>query len=99
MRIPILIEPISDDRYRATGSEPFVGSVEAETPDAALAKMRQLIVDRLSRGACIAALDLPHVANPWLEGAAIFRDDPLFDDWQQAIADYRRDANQSADAP
>lgn len=46
MKIPILIEPVSPQRYRATGSEPFVGSVEAETPDAALAKMKQLVDER-----------------------------------------------------
>jgi hypothetical protein len=25
--------------------------------------------------------------NPWLEGAGMFRDDPLFDDWQRVIAE------------
>ena len=99
MKIPILIEPISEQRYRATGSEPFVGSVEAETADAALAKMKQLIFDRLSQGARIAAVDLPDTANPWLEGAGMFCDDSLFDDWQRAIADYRHEVNQIADAP
>ena len=99
MKIPILIEATSEQRYRATGGEPFVDSVEAETPEAALEKMKQLIDDRVAQGACIAALDLPDGANPWLEGAGMFRDDPLFDDWQRAIADYRREANHIADAP
>ncbi len=99
MRIPILVEPISVERYRATGGEPFVESVEAETPDAALAKMRERIAGRLSQGAHIAMLDLPDGGNPWLDGAGMFRDDPLFDDWQRAIADYRREANEGADAP
>jgi hypothetical protein len=93
------VEPISAERYRATAGEPFVGSVEAETPDAALAKMKERIVARLSQGARIMVLDLPDSANPWLEGAGMFRDDPLFDDWQRAIADYRREANEPADAP
>ena len=99
MKIPVLIEPISQERYRATGSHPFVGSVEAETPDAALAKMKQLIDDRLAQGARIALIELPSGANPWLEMAGIFHDDPLFDEWQQAIADYRREVNENADAP
>jgi len=99
MKIPILIEPISEQRYRATGSEPFVGSVEAESADAALAKLKQRIDDRLSQGARIAALDLPQGANPWLDGTGMFRDDPLFDEWQRAIAEYRREANQTAETP
>ena len=98
MKIPILVEPISVERYRATGGEPFVESVEAETPYAALAKMKERIEERLSQGARIEELDLSHTTNPWLEGAGMFRDDPLFDDWQRAIADYRREANETADA-
>jgi hypothetical protein len=99
MKIPILIEAISEQRYRATGSEPFVGSVEAETADAALAKLKQRVDDRLSQGARIAALDLPQGVNPWLDGVGMFRDDPLFDDWQQAITEHRREADRVADAP
>jgi hypothetical protein len=37
--------------------------------------------------------------NPWLEGAGMFRDDPLFDDWQLAIAEYRREVDANPDAP
>lgn len=99
MKIPILVEPVSAERYRATGGEPFVGSIEAETADAALAIMKQRIEDRLSQGARIAVLDLPLGPNPWLEGAGMFRDDPLFDDWQRAIAEYRCETSEFADAP
>jgi len=99
VKIPVLIEPVSHERYRVTGSEPFVGSVEAETPDAALAKIKQLIEDRLAHGARIALIDLPSGTNPWLEMAGVFHDDPLFDEWQQAIADYRRDVNENPGAP
>jgi hypothetical protein len=99
MQIAVLIEPTGERRFRATGSAPFLESVEADTPEAALAKVQQLIKDRVSRGARIATLELPDGANPWLEGAGMFRDNPLFGDWQRAIADYRRKANQRADAP
>jgi hypothetical protein len=43
-------------------------------------------------------VELPQRANPWLDGAGMFRDDPLFDDWQRAIAEYRREADGIADA-
>jgi len=99
MRIPVLIEPISEQRYRATGGEPFVGSVEAETAEAALVKLKQRIDDRLSRGARVALIELPPGTNPWLDMAGIFHDDPLFDEWQKAIADYRREVNENPDAP
>ena len=59
MRIAVLVEPISVERYRATGSEPFVGSAEAETPDAALAKLKEQIEVRLSQGARIRGARFP----------------------------------------
>jgi hypothetical protein len=37
--------------------------------------------------------------NPWLKGAGMFRDDPLFDDWQRAVAEYRRAVDANPDAP
>lgn len=99
MKIPILVEATADHRYRATGAEPFAGTVEADTPGEALEQMQRSIEDRVSRGARIAALELPDDANPWLQGAGMFRGDPLYDDWQQAVSDYRREANETEDAP
>ena len=99
MKIPILIETTSEQRYRATACEPFVGSAEADTPQAVLEMMKQQIDDRVAQGACFATLELPDADNPWLEGAGMFPDEPLFDDWQQAMVDYRRAANQSAVLP
>jgi hypothetical protein len=99
MKIPILIEPTSEQRYVATGSAPFDVSAEADTPDEALEKVKQLISDKVARGARIAAVELPDQANPWLAGAGMFRDDPLFDQWQQGIEDHRRTMNETADAP
>jgi hypothetical protein len=99
MRIPILVEPTSGNRFRAVGCQPFAGSVEAESPEAALATMRKLIDERVSQGARIVSLELPGGSNPWLEGAGMFRDDPLYGDWQRAMADYRREANENADEP
>jgi hypothetical protein len=46
-----------------------------------------------------AAVNSPRGANPWLDGAGMFRNDPLFDDWQCAIAEYRRAVDADADAP
>lgn len=33
--------------------------------------------------------------NPWLKGAGMFRDAPLFEEWQRAIAEYRREVDRS----
>ena len=34
--------------------------------------------------------------NPWNAVAGMFRDEPLFDEWQEAIADYRRKVDEDA---
>jgi hypothetical protein len=46
-----------------------------------------------------AAVDVPQRVNPWLAGDGMFRDDPLFDEWQRAIAEYRREVDGIVDAP
>ena len=98
-RVPILIEPLAEQRYRATGGGPFVDSVEAESPAAAMAKLEVSIKTRLAQGGRIALLDLPVDENPWLEGAGMWRDDPFFEEWQQAVQDCRREADRNPDAP
>src|SRR5580700_1133680 len=55
-----------------------------------LAKLK-VQVDRVSPNGSSAETGPCQSTNPWLEGAGMFRDDPLFDDWQQAIAEYRRE--------
>lgn len=99
MRIPVLIEETPERRYVATGGVPFAVSALGDTADEALAAVKQLIDDRVARGATIAAIELGGSANPWLEGAGMFREDPLFNEWQGAIADYRRTANESTELP
>ena len=99
MKIPILIEATGDRRYRATGGEPFAIAVKADTPEAALDELKKGIVDRVARGGRIEALDIPGDSNPWHEGFGMFRDDPLFDDWQRAIRDNRRIVDDSAEGP
>ncbi len=36
--------------------------------------------------------------HPWLPAIGIFEDDPVFDEWQQAIQDYRRSMDEDPQA-
>ena len=36
--------------------------------------------------------------HPWLPAIGIFKEGPLFDEWQQAIADYRRSVDEDPKA-
>ena len=53
--------------------------------------------DGTASGAPMDALDLSGDSSPWHEGFGMFRDDPLFDDWQRAIIENRRIVDDSAE--
>ncbi len=47
----------------------------------------------------VLARVIPQFGTPWLEGAGMFSEETLFEDWQRAIRDYRNEMNQLHDAP
>jgi hypothetical protein len=89
MQIAVLVEPMNGKGFRATSTQPFDISTEGPTREEALKKLQAELQARLSGGAEVVFLDVPAEANPWLKIAGIYKDDPLFDEWQQAMADYR----------
>jgi hypothetical protein len=97
MQIPILIEPIAGNGYRATGGPPLALVVEASTREEALAKLKEQFQARLRNGAEIVPLDLASPQHPWMEFAGMFKDDPLLEEWKQAMADYRRKIDEDPD--
>ena len=100
MNIPVLIEPIANNGFRATGGLPFEITVEGATRDEALGRLRAEIDKRMARGAIVVPLEItPTEDHPWIQGAGMFRDNPLFDKWQEAISEYRRQVDQDAEAP
>ena len=67
--------------------------VHGATEQEALDRVRALIRDLLSRTRFVRVeMDVPepHVENPWLAKAGMFVDDPTWDDFLKAMADYRR---------
>jgi hypothetical protein len=98
MNIPILIEPIASNGFRATGGAPFDLSAEGATRDEALQRLRAEIDRRMAGGATVVPLEItPLEENPWVQGAGMFRDDPQFDEWQAAIQEYRRQVDEDAE--
>ena len=95
MQIPILIEPIAANGYRARGGEPLALTAEGATREEALAKLRAKIEKRLKNGAKLVGLDVggpsPH---PWMEFAGMFKDDPWIEDWKRAIEEYRKQVDE-----
>src|SRR5947209_19757435 len=101
MEIPVLIEPIAGNGYRAKSGEPLAFTVEGATRDDVLNRIRALIGERLQTGAEVAPVGLPHVAtpNPWTEFAGMFKDDPYFDEVVEMMAENRRRKDADPDVP
>jgi hypothetical protein len=99
MQIPVLIEPVGSNGFRARGGEPFGLSAEGATAEEAVQKLHAALVDRMATGARIVQIDVPGGDHPWLRFAGMFADDPLFDDWQQAIAERRRQLDEDSSVP
>lgn len=101
MKIPILIEPVAGNGYRARSGEPLPCAAECATRDEAVRKLHDLVQQRLSDGAEVAALDLPGAAasNPWVGFAGMFKDDPYFDEVVEIMAENRRKMDADPDVP
>ena len=89
MRIPILIEHLAGGVYRANGGSLFPFTTEGSSADEALHRFKEKLMEQRVGGAHIVSMEVP-ADNPWLAMAGIFRDDPTFDEWQEAIAENRR---------
>jgi hypothetical protein len=89
MQITVLVEPMNGQGFRATGCVPFGISVEAATREEALKKLQGEVQARMKSGAEIVLLNVPAESNPWLKIAGMYKDEPMFEEWQEAIADYR----------
>lgn len=90
MQIPVLIEPLPTNGYRASTGQPLAVSAQGPTREQALLNLQQELQSRLSAGAEIAPLEVPAPEHPLARFAGMFKDNPLFDEWQQAIAEYRQ---------
>ena len=94
MKIPVLIEPLADRRFRASGAA-WEMSAEGQTSEEALERLRLEVQQRLSHGSQVTFLDTEQLApnkaseHPLARFAGCMKDDPLYDEWQSAVAEYR----------
>jgi len=98
MQIPVLIEPVAGNGYRAKGGEPFALTVEGATREDAVRKLRELIEKRLKTGAEIVPMEIPDGDNPWLRMAGTLdANDPLVKEWKLIVEENRRKADEDPD--
>src|SRR3989442_1130126 len=73
MQIPVLLEKVKGNGYRARGTEPFAISARGSTREQALAKLRTKIQARLKKGTEVVALELDPQPDPGWNSRACSR--------------------------
>lgn len=98
MQIPVLIEPLARNGYKAQSREPFAVSAKGATREEALAKLRAKIESRLKKGAELVGLEVGVSVDPWRAFAGMFKDDPWIADWKQSVEEYRQKIDDDPEA-
>jgi len=99
MQIPVLVECVKGNGYRARGKEPFAVIARGATREEALAKLRAKIQARLKNGTEIVGLEVGPQPHPLAVFAGMFKDDPDFEDVLKIMADNRKRMNEDANVP
>jgi hypothetical protein len=99
MQIPILIERIAGNGYRANSGPQLAVAVKAPTREEALARLKERLEERLRNGAEIVPLDVAPQPHPLAKYVGMFEGDPLLEDWKASMAEYRRKVDADPDRP
>ena len=100
MSLPVLVEPLANQGFRATSGAPLALSVEAPTREEALARLQGELQKRLKDGAQVVSLDLGAEPHPWMEFAGMYDpDDSEVKAWEKAVAEHRRTIDRHPELP
>jgi predicted RNase H-like HicB family nuclease len=99
MQIPVLIERVPGKGYLSRGVEPFNLKAQGSTREEALQRLQQLIAGQVAAGAEIVPLELPMTEHPWAAFAGNLKDEPMAEEWNQAMAEYRAKVQADPDSP
>jgi predicted RNase H-like HicB family nuclease len=91
VQIPVLVEPVADNGFRAKAGEPVPVTAEGATPDEAVRNLRAALDRQLKNGRQLLAMEVTQ-ENPWLALAGMHDPkDPLVQKWKQEMAAYRQE--------
>jgi predicted RNase H-like HicB family nuclease len=98
MQIPVLVEPVSNNGFRAKSGEPLPLSVDGSTPEEAVRNLRD-VLDRHLAGKQLTSIDVAS-GNPWLAMAGMFDpNDPLIQEWKEEMTKYRQEIESDPNRP
>jgi hypothetical protein len=98
--VPVIIEPVTGNGYRATGAGGLSVGLTAEGATAAEAidRLADQVRMRVNAGAKLAEVNVAAGAALWKQDAGYLRDDPLYEPWRAAMEDYRRQLDEDPEA-
>jgi len=99
MHVPVLVEPVAGNGYRARGMEPLALTAEGATPEEALSKLREQFQARLSGGTNLVELEVGPAPHPWMPFAGMFKNDSEFNDVLEIMAENRRKMDEDPEVP
>lgn len=98
MRIPVLIESLPDQTYRATQAA-WAVSAEGATSEEALGRLRSELKRRIASGDQMISMEVDEApadsGHPLARFAGCMKDEPLYEEWQRAVAEYRTQCDQN----
>jgi hypothetical protein len=99
MEIPVLVERVEGDGYRARGLEPFGVTGEGATQEEAVRKFREQVESRIAAGARLVQVNIPERhEHPWDRFfGTLQEDDPAIKQWEQFVEEYRREIDEDTD--
>jgi predicted RNase H-like HicB family nuclease len=82
MTLPVLIERLANNGYRAKTGERLPLTAEGASREEALGNLKKALQDRLQNGSELISLvaEPPNQQNPWMPFAGMFKDDPDFEE-------------------
>jgi hypothetical protein len=100
VELPVIIEPVAGNGFRAIGAGGLSLGLTAEGATAAEAidRLAEQVRTRQDAGAKLAALSIPAEVAPWKEDAGYLRDDPLFEAWREAMEERRDQLDEDPEA-
>jgi predicted RNase H-like HicB family nuclease len=99
MEIPVWVEPVEPNAYRALTGEPFGLAAEGASEEEAIQKVRELLAAKVAAGGRFVSVEVPASNNPWARIAGMFPDDDLTREWIQAMAENRKKIDEDRDFP
>jgi predicted RNase H-like HicB family nuclease len=92
MDIPVLVEQVQGNGFKATTVSPLSCTAEGATREEALTRVREMVAAKLASGAELTTVTISPKKNPWLALAGTLDPDhPVVKEWMEIMAERRRE--------